>query len=115
MRYKRYMNMSIEEKRMKARIRVARHRENKVKEGLKRELEGVTEELPIEKGNVTVGVTDYVTPVMPEGYDKKLWGEAVIRALRAKRYAEKMSEFVRQGEEVFATPEWQYERLERYA
>lgn len=56
-----------------------------------------------------------ILPGSAEGRDPKLWAEAELRAERAREYAKKMPEFIRKGEEVFATPEWQYEGLERYS
>ncbi len=47
--------------------------------------------------------------------DSKIWAYAVVRAERAKRYAEKMPEFVRPGDVKFQDPAWQYERELRYA
>ena len=63
-----------------------------------------------ESESVTVGVTDEC----PKGHDKKMWEYACERATRARRYAEKMSEHIRAGEERFQSPEWQYADQMRY-
>ncbi len=51
---------------------------------------------------VEVGVT-------PDGIPKKEWEHACERASRAKRYAEKMPEFVRPDDLKFQDPMWQWE------
>ena len=50
----------------------------------------------------------------PHGYDPKLWAYACERALRARRYAQKMPEHVRPSEIRFQSPEWQYMDQSRY-
>jgi hypothetical protein len=47
--------------------------------------------------------------------DPKLLAEATLRAERAQRYAQKMPEFIRPGDQVFQTVDWQYTQLAKYA
>lgn len=45
----------------------------------------------------------------PKEADAKEWKESLARAERAKRYAEKMPDFVRDSDLKFQDPFWQWE------
>ena len=68
----------------------------------------------VTKRNETVTRNAERSDDRPEGVDKALWAQAEVRAERAKRYACKFPSFVKKGEEIFQTVEWQYGELERY-
>lgn len=46
--------------------------------------------------------------------EKRAWDAAVVRADRAKRYAEKFPQFVSPKDLIFQTIDWQYERELRH-